>query len=133
MKNIKILVVLFTVLLVGCNHINENKTDTETNKEKKEISFSEKGILLYKDEKFGLLLINNKIPEKSDYFLQSDILVDQYNLDLIVIDLSKVNDKELIQGQKIEIWFDALKESKPPKATVKKYEIISILQVNTGT
>ncbi|KIL14029.1 hypothetical protein C2W59_02285 [Bacillus pumilus] len=40
------------------------------------------------------------------------------------MDLTKVDTKELSQGQTIEIWFDELQESFPPKATVEKYNII---------
>ncbi|PCK12215.1 DUF3221 domain-containing protein [Bacillus safensis] len=39
-------------------------------------------------------------------------------------DLTKVDSKKLSQGQTIEVWFDELQESAPPKATVKKYHIM---------
>ncbi|MFD4418069.1 DUF3221 domain-containing protein [Bacillus safensis] len=37
-------------------------------------------------------------------------------------DLTKVDSKELSQGQTIEVWFDELQESFPPKAKVEKYK-----------
>ncbi|MGE6628491.1 DUF3221 domain-containing protein [Bacillus pumilus] len=79
--------------------------------------------MLYKGET-GLLLINNKTPIKRDYSLDTPLLVDKYKHDLIIMDLTKVDTKELSQGQTIEIWFDELQESFPPKATVGKYNII---------
>ncbi|NOL36560.1 DUF3221 domain-containing protein [Bacillus safensis] len=39
-------------------------------------------------------------------------------------DLTKVDSKELSQGQTIEVWFDELQESFPPKAKVEKYKIM---------
>ncbi|MEK4397835.1 DUF3221 domain-containing protein [Bacillus sp. FSL K6-2860] len=93
---------------------NKNKTTTP---------FSKKGILLSKEET-GLLLINNKTPLKSDYSLNTHLLIDKYKHELIIMDLSKVDTKELAQGQTVEIWFDELQESFPPKATVEKYKII---------
>ncbi|MFJ5671579.1 DUF3221 domain-containing protein [Bacillus safensis] len=44
--------------------------------------------------------------------------------DFLCSDLTKVDSKELSQGQTIEVWFDELQESFPPKATVKKYHIM---------
>ncbi|MGA3854134.1 DUF3221 domain-containing protein [Bacillus pumilus] len=85
--------------------------------------FQKKGILLCKEET-SLLLINNKTPLKSDDSLNTHLLIDKYKDDLIIIDLTKVDSKELSQGQTIEIWFDELQESFPPKATVEKYKII---------
>lgn len=38
--------------------------------------------------------------------------------------LTKVDSKELSQGQTIEVWFDELQESFPPKATIEKYKIM---------
>lgn len=57
--------------------------------------------------------------------MELNTLVDKYSSDLIVIDLSKVNKQKLKPGQKIEIWFEELKESNPPKTTVKKYKTIT--------
>ncbi|EDW23595.1 conserved hypothetical protein [Bacillus pumilus ATCC 7061] len=56
--------------------------------------------------------------------MNTHLLIDKYKDDLIIIDLTKVDSKELSQGQTIEIWFDELQESFPPKATVEKYKII---------
>ncbi|MDR6746791.1 hypothetical protein J2W90_000912 [Bacillus pumilus] len=56
--------------------------------------------------------------------MNTNLLIDKYKDDLIIIDLTKVDSKELSQGQTIEIWFDELQESFPPKATVEKYKII---------
>ncbi|KPN15004.1 hypothetical protein AKG37_17125 [Bacillus australimaris] len=95
-------------------HNHQNKTTT---------SFSKKGILLRKEET-NLLLINNKKPLKSDDSLNTQLLIDKYKDDLIIIDLTKVDSKKLSHGQTIEIWFDELQESFPPKAMVEKYHII---------
>ncbi|WP_391509960.1 DUF3221 domain-containing protein [Bacillus safensis] len=95
-------------------HNHQNKTTT---------SFSKKDILLRKEET-NLLLINNRTPLKSDDSLNTQLLIDKYKDDLIIIDLTKVDSKKLSQGQTIEVWFDELQESSPPKATVKKYHII---------
>ncbi|MFI8624536.1 DUF3221 domain-containing protein [Bacillus altitudinis] len=125
MNIFKVSILIFTLFLVGCVHVNEKKINTEPSSEKKETLFSAKGILLHKEKNVGLLLINNKTPKKNDYLLESATLVDKYSSDLIVIDLSKVNKRKLKPGQKIEIWFEELKESNPPKTTVKKYKTIS--------
>ncbi|WP_368931170.1 DUF3221 domain-containing protein [Bacillus pumilus] len=125
MNIFKVSILVFTLFLVGCVHNNEKKLNTEPSSEKKEILFSAKGILLHKEKNTGLLLINNKTPKKNDYLLELNTLVDKYSSDLIVIDLSKVNKQKLKPGQKIEIWFEELKESNPPKTTVKKYKTIT--------
>lgn len=64
------------------------------------------------------------MPLNSDDSLNTHLLVDKYKDDLIVMDLTKVDSKELSQGQTIEVWFDELQESFPPKATIEKYKII---------
>ncbi|WP_189318251.1 DUF3221 domain-containing protein [Bacillus sp. NMCC4] len=124
-KNIKcfrLVILIFLILLVACNSPKGNIKDSY-NKNKTTAPFSKKGILLSKEET-GLLLINNKTPLKSDYSLNTHLLIDKYKHDLIIMDLSKVDTKELSQGQTIEVWFDELQESFPPKVTVEKYNII---------
>lgn len=56
--------------------------------------------------------------------MKTHLLIEKYKNDLIVMDLTKVDSKELSQGQTIEVWFDELQESFPPKATVEKYKIM---------
>ncbi|WP_169056627.1 DUF3221 domain-containing protein [Bacillus pumilus] len=126
MNIFKVSILVYTLFLVGCVHNNEKKLNTEPSIETKETLFSAKGILLHKEKNTGLLLINNKTPKKNDYLLELNTLVDKYSSDLIVIDLSKVNKKKLKPGQRIEIWFEELKESNPPKTTVKKYKTITL-------
>ncbi|MFS3913600.1 DUF3221 domain-containing protein [Bacillus australimaris] len=125
MKNLKcfrFVFLLFLILLVACNSPKDNIKDSY-NKNKTTAPFSKKGILLRKEET-NLLLLNNKKPLKSDDSLNTQLLIDKYKDDLIIIDLTKVDSKKLSHGQTIEIWFDELQESFPPKATVEKYHII---------
>ncbi|TYS31123.1 DUF3221 domain-containing protein [Bacillus pumilus] len=121
-KCFRLVILIFLLLLVACNFPKGNIKDSY-NQNKTTAPFSKKGILLCKEET-SLLLINNKTPLKSDDSLNTHLLIDKYKDDLIIIDLTKVDSKELSQGQTIEIWFDELQESFPPKATVKKYKII---------
>ncbi|PRS25059.1 DUF3221 domain-containing protein [Bacillus safensis] len=44
--------------------------------------------------------------------------------DFLRSDLTKVDSKEQAHCQTIEVWFDELQESFPPKATVEKYHIM---------
>ncbi|NWF42703.1 hypothetical protein DJ474_14550 [Bacillus sp. 8A6] len=124
-KNIKcfrLVILIFLILLVACHSPKGNINDSD-NKNKITAPFSKKGILLRKGET-NLLLINNKTPLKSDDSLKTHLLIEKYKNNLIVMDLTKVDSKELSQGQTIEVWFDELQESFPPKATVKKYHIL---------
>ncbi|GLF82239.1 hypothetical protein COL97_10420 [Bacillus safensis] len=124
-KNIKcfrLVILIFLILLVACNSPKDNIKDSY-NQNKTTASFSKKGILLRKGET-NLLLINNKTPLKSDDSLKTHLLIEKYKNDLIVMDLTKVDSKELSQGQTIEVWFDELQESFPPKAKVEKYKIM---------
>ncbi|MED0867263.1 DUF3221 domain-containing protein [Bacillus safensis] len=124
-KNIKcfrLVILIFLILLVACNSPKDNIKDSY-NQNKTTASFSKKGILLRKGGT-NLLLINNKTPLKSDDSLKTHLLIEKYKNDLIVMDLTKVDSKELSQGQTIEVWFDELQESFPPKAKVEKYKIM---------
>lgn len=124
-KNIKcfrLVALIFLILLVACNSPKSNIKDSY-NQNKTTAPFSKTGILLRKGET-NLLLINNKTPLKSDDSLKTHLLIEKYKNDLIVMDLTKVDSKELSQGQTIEVWFDELQESFPPKATVEKYHIM---------
>ncbi|MFS0654938.1 DUF3221 domain-containing protein [Bacillus sp. 179-C3.3 HS] len=118
-------IVIISFLLVGCVHGHFKKANTAPMQDIKDTTFSVRGILLYKKENVGFLLIHDKVPKKEDDFLEPNRLIDKYQSDLIVMDLSKVNTKKLKPGQKIDIWFDELKESLPPKTTVKKYKLIN--------
>ncbi|KEP28598.1 hypothetical protein ER50_18475 [Bacillus safensis] len=103
-KNIKcfrLVALIFLILLVACNSPKDNIKDSY-NQNKTTASFSKKGILLRKGET-NLLLINNKTPLKSDDSLKTHLLIEKYKNDLIVMDLTKVDSKELSQGQTIEV------------------------------
>ncbi|MFP3839791.1 DUF3221 domain-containing protein [Bacillus safensis] len=121
-KCFRLVFLIFLILLAACNSPKGNIKDSY-NKSKTTASFSKKGVLLSKGET-NLLLINNRTPLKSDDSLNTQLLIDKYKDDLIIIDLTKVDSKKLSQGQTIEVWFDELQESAPPKATVKKYHIM---------
>ncbi|ARD56386.1 YobA family protein [Bacillus safensis] len=121
-KYFRLVILIFLILLVACHSPKGNIKDSD-NKNKITAPFSKKGILLRKGET-NLLLINNKTPLKSDDSLKTHLLIEKYKNDLIVMDLTKVDSKQLSQGQTIEVWFDELQESFPPKATVKKYHIM---------
>ncbi|MDP4564750.1 DUF3221 domain-containing protein [Bacillus safensis] len=121
-KYFRLVILFFLILLVACHSPKGNIKDSD-NKNKITAPFSKKGILLRKGET-KLLLINNKTPLKSDDSLKTHLLIEKYKNNLIVMDLTKVDSKELSQGQTIEVWFDELQESFPPKATVKKYHIM---------
>ena len=121
-KCFRLVFLIFLILLAACNSPKDNIKDSY-NKSKTTASFSKKGVLLSKGET-NLLLINNRTPLKSDDSLNTQLLIDKYKDDLIIIDLTKVDSKKLSQGQAIEVWFDELQESSPPKATVKKYHIM---------
>ncbi|MBB6604093.1 DUF3221 domain-containing protein [Bacillus pumilus] len=121
--SVRFVIVIFFILLGGCHSTTKDNIKNPHNQNKIATPFSKKGIVLYKGET-GLLLINNKTPIKRDYSLDTPLLVDKYKHDLIIMDLTKVDTKELSQGQTIEIWFDELQESFPPKATVEKYNIL---------
>ncbi|KIL21185.1 DUF3221 domain-containing protein [Bacillus safensis] len=121
-KYFRLVILFFLILLVACHSPKGHIKDSD-NKNKITAPFSKKGILLRKGET-NLLLINNKTPLKSDDSLKTHLLIEKYKNDLIVMDLTKVDSKELSQGQTIEVWFDELQESFPPKATVKKYHIL---------
>ncbi|MED1522195.1 DUF3221 domain-containing protein [Bacillus safensis] len=121
-KYFRLVILIFLILLVACHSPKGNIKDSD-NKNKITAPFSKKGILLRKGET-NLLLINNKTPLKSDDSLKTHLLIEKYKNDLIVMDLTKVDSKQLSQGQTIGVWFDELQESFPPKATVKKYHIL---------
>ncbi|MCY1094573.1 MULTISPECIES: DUF3221 domain-containing protein [Bacillus] len=121
-KYFRLVILIFLILLVAC-HSPKGHIKNSDNKNKITAPFSKKGILLRKGET-NLLLINNKTPLKSDDSLKTHLLIEKYKNNLIVMDLTKVDSKELSQGQTIEVWFDELQESFPPKATVKKYHIL---------
>ncbi|PLT39535.1 hypothetical protein CUU65_04355 [Bacillus safensis] len=121
-KYFRLVILIFLILLVAC-HSPKGNIKNSDNKNKITAPFSKKGILLRKGET-NLLLINNKTPLKSDDSLKTHLLIEKYKNNLIVMDLTKVDSKELSQGQTIEVWFDELQESFPPKATVKKYHIL---------
>ncbi|MGD6830182.1 DUF3221 domain-containing protein [Bacillus pumilus] len=120
---VRLIIMIFLILLGGCHSTTKGNIKNPHNQNKIATPFSKKGILLYKGET-GLLLINNKSPKKHDDSLDTPLLVDKYKHDLIMMDLTKVDTTELSKGQTIEIWFDELQESFPPKATVEKYKII---------
>ncbi|WP_258182658.1 YobA family protein [Bacillus sp. Nf3] len=121
-KCFRLVFLIVLILLAACNSPKVNIKDSY-NKSKTTASFSKKGVLLSKGET-NLLLINNRTPLKSDDSLKTHLLIEKYKNDLIVMDLTKVDSKKLSQGQTIEVWFDELQESSPPKATVKKYHIM---------
>ncbi|MEC1738221.1 DUF3221 domain-containing protein [Bacillus mojavensis] len=80
------------------------------------------GFILIKDEKSAIFLEGKHTPDKEDQ-LSQDRLIKKYKSHVVILGLSQIENKEdLVTGKKMKVWFNTLKESDPPKTTIKKFK-----------
>lgn len=54
--------------------------------------------------------------------MSQDRLIRKYKNHVVILGLSQIENKEdLVEGKKMKVWFNTLKECDPPKATIKKF------------
>ncbi|MEC1607326.1 MULTISPECIES: DUF3221 domain-containing protein [Bacillus] len=115
MRKIGISVLAFFAFISGCNDKEENKIKTPKMQ-------NLVGFILFKDEKSAVFLEGKHAPEKEDFKLSQDRLIRKYRNHVVILELSQIENKEdLVEGKKMKVWLNTLKESDPPKATIKKF------------
>ncbi|MFN2747277.1 MULTISPECIES: DUF3221 domain-containing protein [Bacillus] len=110
------LVSLLAVLAGGGCQANEEMPASENGQ-------SSVGYIFFKKEDSAIFIESQQKPNDEDYKLTEREIIKKYRNKVILLGLSKLKNKEeLKQRQKVKVWFNHLKESNPPQATIDRFE-----------
>ncbi|NTU25515.1 DUF3221 domain-containing protein [Bacillus tequilensis] len=116
MPKLGVILVAFILFLVGCDKNEPNGGGTKMQ--------NLVGYVVLKEDDSAILITSKEAPSKEDYKLSEEQLINKYKNQVVIIGLSELDTKnDLKQGKKIKVWFNILKESNPPRATIQKYEV----------
>lgn len=109
--------IVLIIFLAGCNKNEQNGDETKMQ--------SLVGYIVLKDNNSAILITATEAPVKEDYDLSEGQLMSKFKNKIVIVGLSEIDKTDdLKRGEKIKVWFQTLKESNPPSATIQKYELL---------